>query len=141
MKHKKTFMGKNFYGGGVILYHGKKLLLQKIEGRDFWEDFGGKADKEDESIIETAFRECDEESNEMLNKNFLEELIKLNKKKCYYLVQNNTYFVYVIYVPRVVKEMLTSEKFGDIELHDKIRRKVEWVDKDVKLHPRIRYKF
>jgi len=141
MKHKKTFMKKNFYGGGVILYHGKKLLLQKIEGRDYWEDFGGKTDKEDEDIIETSMREADEESNSVLNKEFLEKLIKLNKKKCYYLLQPNTYFLYVIYVPRSVKEKLTPEKFGDKELHDNILRKVEWVDKDVALHPRIRYKF
>ena len=141
MKHKKTFMNKSFYGGGVILYHGKKLLLQKIEGREFWEDFGGKSDKEDKDIIETAVRECSEESNHVLNKDFLEELIKLNKKKCYYLLQNNTYFIYVIYVPRVVKEKLIPEIFGEKELHDNIRRKVEWVDKDVNLHPRIRYKF
>lgn len=141
MKYKKTFMNKTFYGGGVVLYHGKKLLLQKIEGRDFWEDFGGKTDKKDEDIIETSFRESEEESNRILNKEFLEELIKLNKKKCYYLLQNNTYFIYVIYVPRVIKDTLTSEKFGDMELHDKIRRKVEWVDKGVNLHPRINYKF
>lgn len=141
MKHKKTFMGKPFYGGGVVLYHGKKLLLQKIDGRDYWEDFGGKTDKEDEDIIETAFREGKEESNEILNREFLEELIELNKKKCYYLLQHNTYFIYVIYVPRIVKDSLTSKKFGESELHDNIKRKVEWVDKDVKLHPRIRYKF
>ena len=141
MKQKKTFMDKTFYGGGVILYHGKKLLLQKIEGRDFWEDFGGKTDKEDEDIIETAFRECSEESNSVLNKDFLEELIKLNKKKCYYLLQNNTYFIYVIYVPRIVKDILAPEKFGEKELHDNIKRKVEWVDKSVEMHPRIRYKF
>ena len=141
MKHKKTFMGKTFYGGGIILYHGKKLLLQKIEGREFWEDFGGKSDKDDEDITETAFREGCEESNMILNKDFLEKLIKLNKKKCYYLLQNNTYFIYVIYVPRIVKDSLTSEKFGDTELHDDIKRKVEWVDKGVSLHPRIRYKF
>jgi len=141
MKQKKIFMNKTFYGGGVILYHGKKLLLQKIEGRDFWEDFGGKTDKEDKDIITTAFRECSEESNKVLNKEFLEELIKLNKKKCYYLLQNNTYFIYVIYVPRVVKDKLDSEIFGEKEFHDNIRRKVEWVDKDVDLHPRIRYKF
>lgn len=141
MKHKKTFMSKTFYGGGVVLYHGKKLLLQKIEGRDFWEDFGGKTDKEDESIIKTAFREGSEESNKILNTEFLEELINLNKKKCYYLLQNNTYFLYVIYVPRIVKDILIPEKFGDTELHDGIKRKVEWVDKGVSLHPRIRYKF
>ena len=141
MKHKKTFMNKNFYGAGIVLYHGKKLLLQKIDGRDFWEDFGGKTDKSDESIIDTAFRECDEESNNVLNRKFLEELIKLNKRKCYYLLQNNNYFIYVIYVPRLIKEKLISEKFGDTELHDNIKRKVEWVDKSVALHPRIRYKF
>jgi len=141
MKHKKNFMKRNFYGGGVILYHGKKLLLQKIEGRDFWEDFGGKTDKEDEGIKETSFREADEESNGILNQEFLDQMIKLNKKKCYYLLQPNTYFLYVIYVSRTVKDMLTPEIFGDKEIHDNINRKVEWVDKDVKLHPRIRYQF
>ena len=139
MKKKIKFKGKDFFGGGVILYHGKKLLLQKVDDKPYWEDFGGKTDREDNTIIDTAFRECEEESNKVLNKEFLESQIKLNKEKCYYMLNNNKYFVYMIYVSRKCKNYLTPELFGDIECHDKIKRKVEWVVKNEKLeiHPRI----
>ena len=108
-KHKIMYENKEYYGGGVILYHGKKVLLQKVSNKKYWEDFGGRTDKEDPHIIETAFREASEESNGIITKEFLEDLIKKNKRKCYRIPQDNTYFVYLIYVPKKIKDEMTKE--------------------------------
>ena len=140
MKKKIIFQKKEFFGGGIILYHGKKLLLQKVDNRDFWEDFGGRTDRKDKSILETSFREAKEESNGILNEEFLKEQIQKNKSKCYYILNDNKYFIHMIYVTRKTKEELNSSLFGSKECHDGINRKVEWVSKngELKLHPRIK---
>ena len=137
-KHKIMYEDKEYYGGGVILYHGKKVLLQKVSNKKYWEDFGGRTDKEDPHIIETAFREASEESNGIITKELLEDLIKRNKRKCYKIAQDNTYFVYLIYVPKRMKGEMTKESFGEREPHDGITRFVEWVEKSVHFHPRLR---
>ena len=136
-KYSKTYKGKTYYGAGVILYHGKKILMQKSEKRKFWEDFGGKTDEEDKDVIYSAFREAKEESNQILSHSYLKRLIKKYPEKCYPVEQDNTYFIYMIYVDKNEKNKLTPERFGKCEFHDQISRTVDWVDRDVKLHPRI----
>lgn len=139
MGYKIKFKGKDFFGSGVVIYHGKKLLLQKVNGQKYYEDFGGRNDSTDKSVIHAAFRECEEESNGVLNEEFLNNQIKKHKEKCYYMLNNNRYFIYMIYVSRKEKEKLTPEIFGDYENHDGIERKVEWVINNEKLplHPRL----
>ena len=139
MKYPKKFKNKLYYGGGIILYHNGKILMQKTKDNDYWEDFGGKTDKEDKTIIETAYRECEEESNKVITKEFLSELIDKNPDKCHYLLQSNSYFIYLIFISRKDKEYLKKKDFGDIEKHDKIKREVSWVDLSENLHPRIKY--
>lgn len=136
-KYAKNYKGKDYFGGGVILYNGSKILMQKGKNKDYWEDFGGRTDKEDKDIIYSAFREAKEESNGVLTHSYLKRLIKKNKEKCYPHQQDNTYFIYMIYVDREEKAKLKAEKFGECEFHDEISRIVNWVDRDVKLHPRI----
>lgn len=139
MKYPKKFKNKTFFGGGIILYHNNKILMQKVAGTGYWEDFGGRCDKEDETIIKTAFRECEEESNYNITTEFLSEMIDKNPDKCHYMLQRNTYFIYLIYISRKDKEKLKLSDFGDIEEHDNIKREVSWIDIDEKLHPRILY--
>jgi 8-oxo-dGTP pyrophosphatase MutT (NUDIX family) len=136
-KYAKTYSGMVFLGAGVILYNKDEILMQKIKGRNFWEDFGGRTDEEDKNVKEAAMREASEESNHVLNKNYLKRLISNNTDKCYYLLQENKYFIIMIYVSGKEKRKLTSDIFGTREEHDGIDRKVEWVKRDVKLHPRI----
>lgn len=136
-KYAKVYKGKTYYGGGVILYNGSKILMQKSENKNYWEDFGGRTDEEDKDVIYSAFREAKEESNGILTHSYLKRLVKNNPNKCYPLKQNNSYFIYMIYVDREEKSKLKPERFGDYEFHDDIPRIVEWVERDVKLHPRI----
>jgi len=137
-KFKIRERNKNFYGGGVILYHNRQLLLQKRDDKEYWEDFGGKTEKVDEKILETALRECHEESNGVISKDFVMKRLQECPKKCHPVYQGNTYFIQLIYITRKQKREMCLEKFGDEECHDGIRRKVEWVRMDSKLHPRIR---
>lgn len=136
-KYSKTYKGKTYYGAGVILYNGSKILMQKADNKDYWEDFGGRTDEKDKDVIYSAFREAKEESNNVLTHSYLKRLIKKNPEKCYPHEQNNTYFIYMIYVDREEKSNLKSDKFGECEFHDGISRTVEWINRDVKLHPRI----
>lgn len=136
-KYPKVYKGKTFFGGGVILYNGSKILMQKSKNKNYWEDFGGKTDESDKDIVYSAFREAKEESNNVLSHSYLKRLIKKNPEKCYPLQQDNTYFIYMIYVDREEKSKLKEERFGECEFHDKISRIVNWVDRDIKLHPRI----
>lgn len=136
-KYGKVYKGKTYYGGGVILYNGSKILMQKADNKDYWEDFGGRTDEEDKDVIYSSFREAKEESNGVLTHSFLKRLVKKNPEKCYPLNQTNSYFIYMIYVDREEKSKLKAERFGECEVHDDIPRAVDWVDRDVKLHPRI----
>ena len=136
-KYGKVYKGKTYFGAGVILYNGNKILMQKSGNREFWEDFGGRTDEEDKDVIYSAFREAKEESNGILTHSYLKRLIKKNPDKCYPLVQNNTYFIYMIYVDREEKTKLKGDIFGECEFHDGIPRIVDWVEKNVPLHPRI----
>ena len=130
---------KSYFGGGVILYHNDKVLLQKVENKDFWEDFGGRTDNKDKTIIETSFREANEESNKILNSEFLEKRLHWQKEKSKKFYQDNLYFIYLIYVSKTCKEKLKPSLFGNKECHDKINRKVEWIsiyDKNFKISPK-----
>ena len=136
-KYAKVYKGKTYYGAGVILYNGNKILMQKSKYKKYWEDFGGRTDEEDKDVIYSAYREAKEESNGVLTHSYLKRLVKKNPDKCYPLKQDNSYFIYMIYVDREEKGKLKPEKFGDCEFHDDIPRIVDWVERDVKLHPRI----
>jgi hypothetical protein len=137
MSRLKILDGKKYLGAGIIIYHNNKYLLQKVKNKNAWEDFGGKTDKKDKNIIETAFRECEEESNNILNRNYLIDLIEKNPDRCYYLLQDNLYFLYMIYISKKEKEFLENQDFGDFETYDNIERKVSWVSKKENFHPRI----
>ena len=63
-KYAKVYKGKTYYGAGVILYNGNKILMQKSKYEKYWEDFGGRTDEEDKDIIYSAYREAKEESKE-----------------------------------------------------------------------------
>lgn len=136
-KYAKVYKGKTFYGAGVILYNKDKILMQKSRGNNYWEDFGGRTDEEDRDVITSGFREAREESNGVLKTVYLKELMKKNPDKCFYLMQENSYFIIMIYVSGKEKKKLHSNLFGTYEKHDGIERKVEWVSKEEKLHPRI----
>ena len=92
----------------------------------------------DSDLVKKARKqEAKEESNGILKPSYLKSLIEKNPDKKKYLLQDNGYFIVMIYVSGKEKKKLPGHIFGDYEEHDGIERKVEWVDRNVKLHPRI----
>ena len=81
--------------GGVIFYtfdrSCNKLKFLLINNNDIYEDFGGKTDLNDKTIIDTISREVEEESNQIFSKKEIYEKIK-NKNPLY--TKNSKYILY-----------------------------------------------
>lgn len=137
MTDRPIFFYKNrtYVSAGVILYtinpesQNCSFLLQR-SSRNSWEyeDFGGKSDKEDKSILDVALRECREELNFEggITEEFL--LTQLNDRRSFeYLVPSCKYVLYMIYVPFEFKTAMDMSVFGTYEKLDQIRRDVLWM--------------
>ena len=129
--------------GGVLFYKmnqqtGKYDLLL-IYSRGIYEDFGGRTDEVDTSILDTVSREVEEESNKIFTKEF---------------VRAGLLYATPIYIPKSKYALFVTELeedydpavFGDREFHDDIERIVVWIDAETynntdfisKLHARLR---
>lgn len=118
---------------GVIPYSiiDGELKFLVISRKDNYEDFGGKTSEEDISIHQTILREAYEESNGLFSPPMIYDHLV---NPCY--IARCKYIVY--FVP--VSSSWKSSDFGDIEYHEKISRKVEWVPIKTfmsKRHPRL----
>jgi len=104
-----------------------------------YEDFGGKTDAVDKTVIDTAAREVDEESNHAFNMDWLKEQLFVAKWRGNYFINGRSkYIVFIVPVP----EDLDLTVFGDMEAGTNYRREVLWVSQDqimdLTLHPRLR---
>lgn len=115
---------KPICAGGLVLYKfvNDKLELLLIDKKKY-EDIGGKIEKTDNGIYETIMREVDEETN---------GIIKGDTIKNRLLKAHNVYIPHAKYIIYFVKanndeEKLDENDFGDIENHDKIKRKIIWM--------------
>jgi hypothetical protein len=133
--------------GGVIFYKfqgGKlKLLLINKTHDQLYEDFGGKTDMEDYTILDTITREIYEESNKIIKKKFIMRKL-LNKNSCELYNNKSKYLVFLI----KLNFHVTGKQFGNKEIHDDIDRTVEWIDYEKyeklklknKINPRLNFK-
>lgn len=133
---------------GIILYkkENDKIYLLLIESRGGYEDLGGKVDLDDTTVYDTISREAYEESNYLLDQDNIKR--RLNRSK-YAYIKNSKYVTYVVNADENESQM-TSDMFGDYEIHDNIPRKILWVPINVflrkeiikyKLHPRLKNNF
>ena len=130
---------------GALLYQksGNQTFFLLINRNGRYEDFGGRVEVIDNTVIDTVAREVVEESNGVINNSFIRSL--LNKRGP---VLHSPISQYFMYFRRVHESVIYKpEFFGDCEIHDNIVRTVEWVSKrellsiwDVKgkIHPRIK---
>ena len=131
-KPKKT-IDKIFYldkqeikAGGILFYRIKNdnIDLLLIKRNNKYEDFGGKVDEEDNNIEETIAREVEEESNKIFKKENIINILKDNIENYYY----NKTSKYLLYLVKLNSDFDTNvDKFGNMENHDKIFRRVEYV--------------
>ena len=112
-------------GGGVILYRIKndELQLLLMINRGKYEDLGGTSESKDKDIYQTVAREVCEESNELISKKSILSRIKESE---YILSKTSKYILFIIKANKQESE-LSSEEFGEREIHDNIPRTVEWI--------------
>lgn len=153
-KFKKMIVNNRptFYFNGqqnMQLRAGGILFYKKINNQAYFlmidntyskclEDLGGKTDIKDNSIIKTIIREVEEETNQQIkSKNIYSILFKDSHK---FYCEYSKYLLYVIKADEYISN-LTSECFGDIEIHTGFDRKINWYSKEEfyksKLNPRL----
>lgn len=112
------------------------IYLLLIKKNDIYEDFGGKTEFIDNSIYDTAAREAEEESNGIFSRDVIDNLLP----NAPYFYNRQKYISYFI----KLNEKYDISLFGDIEIHDQIKRVVEWVKiSDISwknIHHRLRNK-
>ena len=154
--------GKVYVSAGVLVYTIDQstiwCLLQHItditdiawdyQGQKWeWEDFGGKSEHTDQNIKDVAFRECSEETNGVLTREFLDACYS-DSKSFQIRVPEYKYIVYVIYVPPSKLSEWNCHStniFGDTEQSTGIKRIIRWITyaevinhhQNKRLHPRM----
>jgi hypothetical protein len=123
--------------GGVLFYRFnseiKEYELLLINTRNNYEDFGGRTDSQDQSIIETVSREVEEESNELFSKKMI--LDKMKNAHTEY-IKHCKYILYFV----ELTDFIDPKLFGDREIHDNFDRTVEWVKLDQLLENKLNLK-
>ena len=119
---------KKIRAGGVLFYKFNETTLNleflMIHNKNnYYEDFGGRTDIEDNDIIDTICREVEEESNKIFKKEFIRKEL-INSKSTY--IKQCKYLLYFV----ELKNYHDPKKFGEIEIHDNIERTVEWITYD-----------
>lgn len=111
--------------GGVLLYrfNDDQMELLLVNSRGGFEDFGGKIDNADKTIYKTVARETFEESNKLINKKTLESRLKTAP---YVYVKRSKYVCFILEANNDESQLKSSD-FGQIEIHDNIKRNVKWV--------------
>lgn len=103
------------------------LLAIKDGYYDVVEDFGGKVEDTDASIVDIMVREASEESNGRLDISSIRERLSLPSATFFY--QRESKYAFAI-VDATAEEMaLTGQEFGDREQHEEwlIERTVRWM--------------
>jgi len=117
--------------GGALFYKRdtatRDLLFLMIKKDGAYEDFGGKTDEVDKTILETIAREVDEESNHIFKK---EEILRRLNTPCtsrdWVYSKGGKYLVHFIELTEEESRIDPAE-FGCEEIHDGIQRTVEYV--------------
>lgn len=130
--------GKTYVSAGVILYTIEyptlNFLIQRVNDNRWdntepswnWEDLGGKSDAADKSIKDVAFRECEEETNGLLDYAKLEKLLQ-DPRSFEYRVCECKYMLYFLYVEPEMMEEYNTVKFGTVEKHTGVERTLHWI--------------
>lgn len=146
-----TDKGQPIRAAGILCYviHKNNNKLKKIwlfrNQNHLYSDTGGKTDKEDLTIIETAIRETVEETNGHLfsyKHNF--ETCKQILMKEFEKQKPNPIYVesckYILFPLRLMykNRFLSLKRFGKKELHDNLIHSYKWLDYiPNNIHPRL----
>jgi len=140
-------INKPIKAGGVLIYkkcnRQIKVLMIRTSYKDIdrYEDIGGKTDFNDTNELDTVSREVNEETNLIISGQIIKQQLSNNNSKCIYIAHGK-YILYFIHANSYESE-LTSECFGNKELHDNIPRIIDWVNIEtiinnkLNIHPRL----
>jgi hypothetical protein len=118
---------RTYISAGVLFYTVSEdgtiyFLMQKVKGRPWhYEDFGGKSQQGDYSIKDVAFRECIEELNNCVTKEFL-----FSRPCIEHLIPYNKYIVFLVHLDFSFMDNDLS-MFGDREVLWNVERTVVWL--------------
>ena len=145
---RPTFLvdGQPVRAAGILfyyLYHGRRYYLFRRE-RGRWSDIGGKTEQEDTSPLDTAIRECVEETNGHMfsachtNKQCLDHAKQLvaRQQPSWYYDTRAKYLVYTVCVPRTLGRNM--KRFGKRETHTNQTHYYKWMSVPYNVHPRLR---
>ena len=112
--------------GGILIidYKNERCLLQYNSNKDRWDDFGGKAEFEDDTIIHTMIRELYEESNKLIG----DETNKINLSNAEFFYIKQAKYILAVLDSKSIKIDDDLTKYGSLEVHTNIERYVKWVD-------------
>lgn len=151
LKHEIQLNKKRFFlddttkicAGGMLLYKivNKELYLLMSFSNNYYEDIGGRIDITDDTIYDTVIREVREETNNIINLDIVE------LENTYY--NYNKIGKYIIFLVKAndIQKKLNSSNFGNYEIHDNIKRTIEWInyndiyDNKVNISPRVSKNF
>lgn len=131
--------------GGCLFYkkvnNSKELLLISYSHYNVnkLDDLGGKSEIEDKTVFDMIIRETLEESNFIININFLQDKI-FNKDYRAFYNANSKYYILLIEVDESFYP--DTSIFGNFEETDKIFRDIKWYEYDTvksKLSARLLY--
>lgn len=136
-----TIDNRIYVSAGIILYtrkDGQELFLlqqyyDQVTSKWIWEDFGGKSEASDKSIMDVAIRECLEELNSDITYDFLSSCIH-DKRSIIHKIPESKYMLHVAYIDETYVEYFSDYgRWLDLlQLKDFIKKKL--------LHPRIQNK-
>lgn len=112
--------------GGILIIDFKngRCLLQYNSNKDRWDDFGGKVEFEDDTIIHTMTRELYEESNKLIGG----ETNKINFSNADFFYIKEAKYILAVLNCNSIKIDKDLTKYGSLEIHTNIERYVKWVD-------------
>jgi len=127
----------------IIDYKNNRCLLQYNTLKNRWDDFGGKVEFEDDTILSTMIRELYEESNKLIGN-------KINQicfKDVQFFYIKKAKYVLAVLDSKNIKIEDDLKQYGLIEEQTNIERYVKWVDCDAilnnknNLNPRLLHYF
>jgi hypothetical protein len=143
MENRPTFYYNNdknkpIRAGGIIFYKKDELTKQikvlmqyteriGIDGikRNVYEDIGGKTDEKDLCINDTIIRETVEETNDIIKKETIKEL--LDKDNHYIYLKKSKYYLILVESNKIIVD-INRRTFGKEEILSGKLRQFHWID-------------
>lgn len=129
---KKNLYTYSISACGCLFYRRVKGSIQLLlisyadPGWPRLDDFGGRVDESDESIADAISRETEEETNKVIDSNFMQDLLSDNSNYLDFYNKESKYYVVLIEVDESFHP--DTKVFGDFENCDKISRTIDWHD-------------